>query len=303
MKCRICYSNKYSIYSDIYGYKVGLSIKDKNYEYLQKIIKYVNKYLKEIGIKTKPLEIEIYSQLFENNKKIGLGSSASLLVLIIKSILKLYGVKIEKNKIFKLAVLINIKLGKKGSNGDVACILNGCNTIYTSYDFSKFLKFKSFSKEIDKDWKKLKISKFNNKKYKFYYIWTEKEASTDNLIKCINKFKNNNLYENKILEIKKLTIESIKNLNNEKIFLENIRKNNKLLIDLSFILKNNLVVDDIFKVLEISKKYKNMYVKISGAGGGDCLILSYLKNKKNDIEFYDFVKELNNIGINKIEEI
>lgn len=303
MKCRICYSNKYSIYSDIYGYKVGLLIKDKNYEYLQKIIKYVNKYLKEIGIKTKPLEIEIYSQLFENNKKIGLGSSASLLVLIIKSILKLYGVKIEKNKIFKLAVLINIKLGKKGSNGDVACILNGCNTIYTSYDFSKFLKFKSFSKEIDKDWKKLKISKFNNKKYKFYYIWTEKEASTDNLIKYINKFKNNNLYENKILEIEKLTIESIKNLNNEKIFLENIRKNNKLLIDLSFILKNNLVVDDIFKVLEISKKYKNMYVKISGAGGGDCLILSYLKNKKNDIEFYDFVKELNNIGINKIEEI
>lgn len=303
MKCRICYSNKYSIYSDIYGYKVGLLIKDKNYEYLQKIIKYVNKYLKEIGIKTKPLEIEIYSQLFENNKKIGLGSSASLLVLIIKSILKLYGVKIEKNKIFKLAVLINIKLGKKGSNGDVACILNGSNTIYTSYDFSKFLKFKSFSKEIDKDWKKLKISKFNNKKYKFYYIWTEKEASTDNLIKCINKFKNNNLYENKILEIEKLTIESIKNLNNEKIFLENIRKNNQLLIDLSFILKNNLIVDDIFKILEISKKYKNMYVKISGAGGGDCLILSYLKNRKNDIEFYDFVKELNNIGINKIEEI
>lgn len=302
MKCRICFSNKYSIYSDIYGYSVGLK-KDKNYEYLQKIVKYINKYLKELDIKTRPLKMEIYSQLFENNKKIGLGSSASILVLVIKSMLKLYNIKLSKKQIFKLATLINIKLGKKGSNGDIACIINEKNTFYTSYDFSKFLKFKKFKTEMDKDWKNLSIKSFDNKKYEFYYIWTEKEASTDKLIKNIDKVDNKNLYQEIIDEIENLTKESINNIDNEKIFLENINKNNDLLFRLSNILNNNIVTDDILNILKISEKYKNMYIKISGAGGGDCLLLSFLNSEENYLEFFEFSNELKSIGITKIEKI
>ncbi|WP_232052594.1 GHMP family kinase ATP-binding protein [Leptotrichia hongkongensis] len=57
-----------------------------------------------------------------DNKKLGIGSSGSVVVLTIKSILSLYNLKVSKEILFKLSSYVLLKRGDNGSMGDIACI-------------------------------------------------------------------------------------------------------------------------------------------------------------------------------------
>ena len=56
-------------------------------------------------------------------KKFGLGSSGSVVVLVVKALLALYNLSIDQDLLFKLASAVLLKRGDNGSMGDLACIV------------------------------------------------------------------------------------------------------------------------------------------------------------------------------------
>lgn len=55
-------------------------------------------------------------------KKFGLGSSGSVVVLVVKALLALYDVSVDQELLFKLTSAVLLKRGDNGSMGDLACV-------------------------------------------------------------------------------------------------------------------------------------------------------------------------------------
>lgn len=275
----IYFSKYYEIYTDIYSKKIKFNSKDKRYTYILGISKLTINYLQELGIKVRPFSIDIYSELFNKKRKLGLGSSASVLVLIVKSILSLFKVKIDKLELFKLCTIISVKLNEIGSMGDIACIVNDKHTVYTSYDFSinKEIKKLKISDAIKMEFKYLKIEDIDLD-YSFYIFNTGISVKTKNMIKNIHKLQKDKKYIEIISSINELVIDSIENKEN---ILPNMLKNNKLLEKLSKIANICIINEEIDKYLTYLYKH-NFFAKISGAGGGDNILLA---SKEKDFNF------------------
>ena len=58
----------------------------------------------------------------EKGKKFGLGSSGSVVVLVVKALLALYDVSVDQELLFKLASAVLLKRGDNGSMGDLAML-------------------------------------------------------------------------------------------------------------------------------------------------------------------------------------
>ena len=65
-------------------------------------------------------------------KSFGLGSSGSVVVLVIKVLLALYDLSVDQELLFKLASAVLLKRGDNGSMGDLACIVAEDLVLYQS---------------------------------------------------------------------------------------------------------------------------------------------------------------------------
>ena len=59
MKAEIKFSEKYSIYSDMYDYSVTLEEDDKNYSLITETVNIINEYLQLKGVCIKPFDMKI----------------------------------------------------------------------------------------------------------------------------------------------------------------------------------------------------------------------------------------------------
>ena len=134
MQAEIKFSEKYSIYSDMYDYSVTLEEDDKNYSLITETVNIVNKYLQLKGIYIKPFNMKITGKMEKNGKKYGIGSSGSVTVLTVKAMSKLYSYDISEEELFKLSSYVLLKRGDNGSMGDIACISYENPVMYTSFD-------------------------------------------------------------------------------------------------------------------------------------------------------------------------
>ena len=66
MKAEIKFSEKYSIYSDMYDYSVTLEEDDKNYSLITETVNIVNEYLQLKGIYIKPFNMKITGKMEKN---------------------------------------------------------------------------------------------------------------------------------------------------------------------------------------------------------------------------------------------
>ena len=121
MKAEIKFSEKYSIYSDMYDYSVTLEEDDKNYSLITKTVNIINEYLQLKGVCIKPFDIKITGKMEKNGRKYGIGSSGSVTVLAVKAMSKLYSYDISEEELFKLSSYILLKRGDNGSMGDISC--------------------------------------------------------------------------------------------------------------------------------------------------------------------------------------
>ena len=136
MKAEIAFSDSYRIYSDLFDFAVDLTPKP-DYSLIQETIALVGDFLVYRGQTLRPFSLEIRGKMEREGKKFGLGSSGSVVVLVIKALLALYDITVDPELLFKLASTVLLKRGDNGSMGDLACIVAEDLVLYQSFDRQK----------------------------------------------------------------------------------------------------------------------------------------------------------------------
>lgn len=237
-------------------------------------------YLDFLNLETKALDIEIISNLLENGQKIGLGSSGVVIVAIIQTILESHHVYLDKLKLFKLSVLCQKRLGDLSSGGDLAASIYSGIVYYKKYD-QAIITDKFDFESLDLPWPGLKIKKLDkHNKLEIMVGWTKKANKTDDYLKIFNQ---------KIIEEPK-TYEKFAKRSQDcvKMFLEGQSKEpifeaRKLMLDLEIWTDLDIETSQLKQAIELALK-EDAYAKVSGSGGGDCMIAINIKNKDKIIE-------------------
>ena len=275
MQAEIKFSEKYSIYSDMYDYSVTLEEDDGNYSLITETVKTVNEYLQLKGVDIQPFDMKITGKMEKNGKKYGIGSSGSVTVLTVKAISKLYSYEISSEEVFKLSSYVLLKGGDNGSMGDIACISYENLVMYTSFDrnfIKEKMKNSSLAEIMNLEWG-CKIEKIHcPKKYEFLVGWTGIPSISGKMIIEVK-----NSINNEFLEKSEEIVRNLKNgieHGNKKIISENVEENSKLL---------KMLHEKIYsqKLLELVESAEGLDIcaKSSGAGGGDCgIAISFNRN-------------------------
>ena len=280
MKAEIKFSEKYSIYSDMYDYSVTLEEDDGNYSLITETVKTVNEYLQLKGVDIQPFNMKITGKMEKNGKKYGIGSSGSVTVLTVKAMSKLYSYDISSEEVFKLSAYVLLKRGDNGSMGDIACISYGSLVMYTSFD-RNFIKEKrknsSLSEIMNLEWG-YKIEKIHcPEKLEFLVGWTGIPSISGKMIIEVK-----NSINKEFLEKSEEIVRNLKNgieQGNKKIISENVEENSKLLK----MLHEKIYSRKLLKLVECAEGL-DICAKSSGAGGGDCgIAISFNENDTEEL--------------------
>ena len=293
MNSKISFANKYTIFSDMFDYaitlektafdKKALQNFDKNYSLICETISVMNEYLKLNSLEIKPFNLEITGKMEKDGKKFGIGSSGSVVILTIKSILSLYNLKISKDMIFKLSSYVLLKRGDNGSMGDIACISYESLIFYKSFDRKKIrelIKKETLDKALKADWNyeisELNFNK-NNLNCEFLVGWTKEPAISGDLVNIVKSSINENFLKNVENIVKKLR-EAIKT--GDKVTIRKCISENGILLENL----NKNIYNKKLKDLVNSTQNLDICAKSSGAGGGDCgIALSFNENDTKTI--------------------
>ena len=276
----IFFSNEYSIKSDMFDYSVSLEY-DKNYSLIQETIIAMNEYLLKKGREIQPFHLEITGKMEKNGKKYGIGSSGSVVVLIVKAIDKLYNLNLTKDMIFRLATYVLLKRGDNGSMGDIACISYENLILFRGFDKNKIredIKKMDILDILNENWG-YKIEEINcNIDCEFLVAWTKEPSISSEMIKKVKGNVDKNFLEKtekNVLELKK----SFENGEKNQI-IENIKNIGSLLYNLD----KNIYSEKLKNIVE-SQINLEIIAKSSGAGGGDCgIAISFNENHTKIIE-------------------
>ena len=286
MRAEIAFSDSYRIYSDMFDFAVDLT-PNPAYSLIQETIALVEDFLVYRGQTLRPFSLEIRGKMEREGKKFGLGSSGSVVVLVIKALLALYHLSVDQELLFKLASAVLLKRGDNGSMGDLACIVAEDLVVYQSFDRQKvatWLKEENLVIVLERDWE-FSISHVQPAlECDFLVGWTKEVAVSSDMVKQIKQ----NINQNFLTSSKEMVatlVEALEQGKAEKI-IEQVERASKLLEGLSA---------DIYtpslRQLKTASQDLQAVAKSSGAGGGDCgIALSFdeqstetLKNRWADL--------------------
>ena len=272
-------SNSFSLESD-YGTITKSEKSSPKMEIAMEAVLISYEYLEYLKFDRVPLKINIESNLLENGLKIGLGSSAVVIVAIIQSILESHSVFLEKIKLFKLAVLCQKRLGDLSSGGDLAASIFSGLVYYRKYDDSILKDLNSFE-TLDLKWPKLKIENLKlPKDFEVMVAWTKKTNKTDDYLKVFNE---------RLLSDQKTYADLTKRAEiYVKMFVEGSYKQafseyRQLMLELQEWTQLDIETCELTKGIELSLK-EGASAKVSGSGGGDCMVAITTQNKDQIIE-------------------
>ena len=286
MKAEIAFSENYCIYSDMFDFAVDLT-PNPDYSLIQETIALVEDFLTYHGKTLRPFSLEIRGKMEREGKKFGLGSSGSVVVLVIKALLALYDITVDQDLLFKLASAVLLKRGDNGSMGDLACIVAEDLVLYQSFDRKKiaaWLEEESLATFLERDWG-FSISQVQpGLECDFLVGWTKQVAVSSQMVQQIKQ----NIDQN-FLTFSKATVsalvEALEQGHAEKI-IEQLETASQLLEGLS----PDIYTPSLRQLKEASQDLQAV-AKSSGAGGGDCgIALSFdaqstetLKNRWADL--------------------
>lgn len=243
----------------IKNYKISLSELDKEYPKgarfaLTAVKNFFRKYKVRSGlsIKTK----------CGFSSKFGFGGSSAVTVCIIKGLAKLFGIKISNRELFNFSYKTVLGIQKVGSGFDVAAAVYG-GTLF----------FVTGGKIIER---------INVKTLPLVVGYTGIKADTPTLVKMVNEKK---------IKYPSL-IDPIFNLSKEKVIAaKKALENNDLevlgeLMNFSHGLLTTIGVScrELDKLVFAARKAGAYGAKLSGAGGGDCMIAVVAKKKRKQVE-------------------
>ena len=286
MKAEITFSDSYRIYSDLFDFAVDLT-PNPDYSLIQETITLVENFLTYRGQTLRPFSLEIRGKMEREGKKFGLGSSGSVVVLVIKALLALYDIAIDQELLFKLASAVLLKRGDNGSMGDLACIVAEDLVLYQSFDRQKvaaWLKEEKLATVLERYWG-FSISQVRPAlECDFLVGWTKEVAVSSHMVQQI-KQNINQIFLTSSKETVATLVEALEQGNAEKI-IEQVEVASKLLEGLS----SDIYTPSLRQLKEVSQDLQAV-AKSSGAGGGDCgIALSFdeqstetLKNRWADL--------------------
>ena len=265
MRGTIAFSDSYRIYSDMFDFAVDLT-PNSDYSLIQETIALVEDFLVYRGQTLRPFSLEIRGKMEREGKKFGLGSSGSVVVLVIKALLALYNLSVDQNLLFKLASAVLLKRGDNGSMGDLACIVTEELVLYQSFDRQKvaaWLEEENLETVLERDWG-FSISQVQpTLECDFLVGWTKEVAVSSDMVKQIKQNINPNFLNSSKKTVAAL-VEALEQGKTEKI-IEQVERASKLLEGLSA----DIYTPSLRQLKKASQDLQAV-AKSSGAGGGDC---------------------------------
>ena len=265
MRAEIAFSDNYRIYSDLFDFAVDLT-PNPDYSLIQETIALVGDFLAVRGQILRPFSLEIRGKMEREGKKFGLGSSGSVVILVIKALLALYDITVDQELLFKLASTVLLKRGDNGSMGDLACIVAEDLVLYQSFDRQKvaaWLQEESLATVLERDWG-FSISHVQPAlECDFLVGWTKQVAVSSNMVQQIKQNINQNFLTPSKATVSAL-VEALEQGNAEKI-IEQLETASQLLEGLS----PDIYTPSLRQLKEASQDLQAV-AKSSGAGGGDC---------------------------------
>ena len=265
MTAEIKASNDYRLYSDMFSYSVDLR-PDSSYTLIQETVALVEEYLTAQGVELHPFSLEIRGKMEREGKKFGLGSSGSVVVLVIKAMLAFYEKLADRELLFKLASAVLLKRGDNGSMGDIACIVSEDLVLYQSFDREKvaqWLEKEELQVVLARDWGFSIRSVEPALKFDFLVGWTKEVAVSSHMVKQIKDNMNASF-----LQASKETVANLAKaleVGQEETIIDLLEQANQLLEDLS----SEIYTPSLRQLKNASRDLKAV-AKSSGAGGGDC---------------------------------
>ena len=286
MMGEIAFSDNYRIYSDMFDFAVDLT-PNPAYSLIQETIALMDDFLAVRGQALQPFSLEVRGKMEREGKKFGLGSSGSVVVLVIKALLALYDITVDQELLFKLASAVLLKRGDNGSMGDLACIVAEDLVLYQSFDRQKvaaWLKAENLATVLERDWG-FSISQVQSAlECDFLVGWTKEVAVSSQMVQQIKRNINQNFLSSS-KEMVATLVDALEQGNAEKI-IEQVETASQLLEGLSL----DIYTPSLRQLKEASQDLQAV-AKSSGAGGGDCgIALSFdeqstetLKNRWADL--------------------
>ena len=265
MTAEIKASNNYRLYSDMFSYSVDLR-PDSSYALIQETVALVEEYLTAQGVELHPFSLEIRGKMEREGKKFGLGSSGSVVVLVIKAMLAFYERLADRELLFKLASAVLLKRGDNGSMGDIACIVSEDLVLYQSFDREKvaqWLEKEELQAVLARDWGFSIRSVEPALKFDFLVGWTKEVAVSSHMVKQIKDNMNSSF-----LQASKETVANLVKaleVGQEETIIDLLEQASQLLEGLS----SDIYTPSLRQLKNASRDLKAV-AKSSGAGGGDC---------------------------------
>ena len=274
MTAEIKASKNYRLYSDMFSYSVDLR-PDSSYALIQETVALVEEYLTSQGVELHPFSLEIRGKMEREGKKFGLGSSGSVVVLVIKAMLAFYERLADRELLFKLASAVLLKRGDNGSMGDIACIVSEDLVLYQSFDREKvadWLEKEDLQAVLARDWGFSIRSVEPVLKFDFLVGWTKEVAVSSHMVKQIKDNMNSSF-----LQASKETVANLVKaleVGQEETIIDLLKQASQLLEGLS----SDIYTPSLRQLKDASRDLKAI-AKSSGAGGGDCgIALSFDQN-------------------------
>lgn len=256
-------------------------------------IEIFEQYAKSCDIAMKHFHLTIDSNLDDSNgHKYGLGSSAAVLVSVIKVLNEFYDMKLSNLYIYKLAVIANMKLQSLSSCGDIAVSVYSGWLAYSTFDH-EWVKHQIEDTTVEevliKNWHGLHIEPLQAPENMEVLIgWTGSPASSPHFVSEVKRLKSDPSFYGDFLEDSHRCVEKLIHAfktNNIKGVQKMVRQNRTIIQRMDKEATVDIETEKLKYLCDIAEKYHGAS-KTSGAGGGDCGIT--IINKDVDKEkIYD----------------
>lgn len=258
-------SDDYRLYSDMFIYSVDMR-PDSSYALIQETVALVEEYLTAQGVELQSFSLDIRGKMEREGKKFGLGSSGSVVVLVIKAMLAFYERLADRELLFKLASAVLLKRGDNGSMGDIACIVSEDLVLYQSFNretVAQWLEKEDLKTVMERDWGFSISSVEPALEFDFLVGWTKEVAVSSHMVKQIK----DNMNSSFLQASKEIVANLVKALEvgQEETIIDLLEQASQLLEGLS----SDIYTPSLRQLKDASRDLKAV-AKSSGAGGGDC---------------------------------
>lgn len=239
-------------------------------DYLTAALEAIEELREHRGLAPRNYDLHVTSELTEDGRKLGLGSSGALTVAVIGAAAQLYGLDLSRQERFRLALCAIITISPRASGGDVAASTYGGWIRYTSPDRAAIAaarRARGLAAAIDDDalWQGCTVSPLPEPVLPLLVGWTGAPADTDALVAKAA----GTAYPGFTADSAAAVADLIAGIGSPQGLLAAVRRARQVLTRLAAA-RGTVIETELLTALCDAAEQGGGAGKPSGAGGGDC---------------------------------